>query len=119
MLEILPASWKEGRITLIHKLGKDPTQTHSYRPITLLNTNYKMLTKVLAERMEQVLTEYIHLEQTGFLRTSQMTNNIRRVINLINHVQLKEEPTGFYLIDAKKVFDRLEWELIKCLIKKS
>lgn len=46
-----------------------------------------------------------------------MTNNIRRVIDLIKRVQLEQDSTVLYLIDAEKAFDRLEWGFIKNLKK--
>lgn len=45
----LPESWREVKVIAIPKQGKDLALAQSYRPITLLNVNYKILTTVLAE----------------------------------------------------------------------
>lgn len=68
MVKKLPASWMVSRIILIPKLDKDLMQPLSYRTITLLNTVYKILAKILAVRLECVLINYIHPDQTGFLK---------------------------------------------------
>lgn len=45
----------ESPIVVIHKEGKDPLKTSSYRPISLLNTDIKILVKVLAARLNRVI----------------------------------------------------------------
>ncbi|KAF7647189.1 hypothetical protein LDENG_00176120, partial [Lucifuga dentata] len=47
----LPPSFNEACVSLIAKKGKDPTDCASYRPISLLNTDVKILAKVLAHRL--------------------------------------------------------------------
>ena len=63
----LGANWKKGIITLIFKKG-DPSSTGNYRPITLLNSDYKLLCKMLANRLNQVLTKIIPRHQIGFMK---------------------------------------------------
>ena len=55
----LSVSQKQGVITLIEKDGKDPLHIKNYRPITLLHVDYKILSKILATRMKEVLLEII------------------------------------------------------------
>lgn len=55
-----PPSWTESKIILIHKVGKDPMLPQSYHPISLLNTDYKVFTSVLATRLNKILCKYIH-----------------------------------------------------------
>lgn len=51
----LPASMMESTIVVIHKKGKDPLNPSSYRPISLLSTDIKMLAKVLAARLNKII----------------------------------------------------------------
>lgn len=46
-----PPSWTVAKIVLINKVGKDPTLPQSYQPISLLNTDYKIFTIVIATRL--------------------------------------------------------------------
>ena len=59
----LSTSQKQGIITLIEKEGKDAVYIQNYRPITLLNVDYKIISKVLASRIKNVLGEIIHHDQ--------------------------------------------------------
>lgn len=65
----LPETWTEVNIILLPKPGKDPRCLQSYRPISLLNSDYKILTT--ANRLNRVLTEYIHPDQVGFTKNRQ------------------------------------------------
>ena len=63
----LSSSQKQAVITLIQKEGKDPLNITNYRPISLLNVDYKILTKVLSARIKKVLNEIIKIDQVGYL----------------------------------------------------
>ena len=65
--EILPECLRVGVITLIEKKGKDRHDIANWRPITLLNVDYKLLTKTLGQRLKMVLPNLIHKDQNGFL----------------------------------------------------
>lgn len=64
----LPPSLYQASISLLLKKNKDPLECGSYRPISLLNCDYKILAKLLAIRMEGLLHQVIHSDQTGFVR---------------------------------------------------
>lgn len=57
----------------------------NYRPISLLNNVYKIYTKILAERLEKFLMEYIKEEQMGFLPGRQIRDNIRILVNIVEY----------------------------------
>lgn len=65
---ILPASLRQANISLILKKGKPPEQCASYRPMSLLNVNLKILSKILATRLEALLPVLINEDQTGFIK---------------------------------------------------
>ena len=65
--EELPHNWKETIITVIYKEGKDPTECSSYRPIALQNSDCKILTTILANRLKSVITTLVHPDQIGFI----------------------------------------------------
>ena len=61
----LSISQRRGIITLIPKPNKDTALLDNLRPISLLNTDYKILSKVIAKRLEKVLPKVINPDQTG------------------------------------------------------
>lgn len=63
----LPPSMREATIVLIPKPGKDPGYPESYRPISLLQVDIKILTKTLSIRLNQFILSLIHPDQAGFM----------------------------------------------------
>ena len=63
----LHLSTQRGIISLLEKQGKDGLELKSWRPLTLLNTDYKIISKVLATRLKVILEKIVHSDQTGFL----------------------------------------------------
>ena len=57
----------EASITLIPKPDKDPTKKENYRPVSLMNTNAKILNKILANWIQQYIKGIKHHDQVGFI----------------------------------------------------
>lgn len=62
-----PESFSNAIISVIYKKGKDPLNCASYRPISLLNVDYKLVTKMIAKRLETRIPLLINPDQTGFV----------------------------------------------------
>ena len=74
--EKFPDTLEQALITVLLKPGKDPLLCGSYRPISLLNTSYNILVKLIALRLDKVLPDLV--DQTGFVRNRSSPDNIRR-----------------------------------------
>ena len=85
----LPETLNESTITLIPKVDKDLEDPGSYRAIALLNTDQKILTKILSQRLSLVINKLIHHDQTGFIPKRYSTYNLRRLFN----IKIKRELT--------------------------
>ena len=68
--EYLTDQPRMGLITLIPKKNKDMLYLKNWRPLTMLNTGYKILAKVMADRLHHVLLDIISEEQNGFKKGS-------------------------------------------------
>lgn len=105
-------SGREAYIKLILKPGKDPTLASSYRPISLLNLNAKILSRVVANTLAKILPQLIHPVQAGFVRCRSATANIRKVMaTLDNAMRNPQEELAIITLDAEKAFDNvsLQW----------
>ena len=94
-------SQKQKVITLIEKKGKDRSLLENWRPISLVNVDAKIISKVLAIRIKNVLPSIIHHNQSGFVKDRFIGETV---------------PGLMIFIDFHKAFDSLEWNFIfSCL----
>ena len=95
-------------IVLLYKKGPRP-DIKNWRPISLLNTDYKLLSKVFAERIKKVLNEIIDPEQRGCVPGRYIGENIRLIDDILFHIE-NDSPEAIILqLDQEKAFDRVEW----------
>ena len=67
---------REAVITIIHKEDADVEEISNYRPIYLLNIDYKIFATILATRLKRVLVKVIHQDQAGFLPKRHIRSNM-------------------------------------------
>ena len=108
----LPQSLCLASITLLFKKDKDPLHCASYRPISVINADYKIIAKALALRLERVLPSIIHLDQTGFVQGRTSTDNLRRYFDILYHTNESNSENVILSVDAEKAFDRVEWKYL-------
>uniref|UniRef100_A0A670ZAD8 Reverse transcriptase domain-containing protein n=1 Tax=Pseudonaja textilis TaxID=8673 RepID=A0A670ZAD8_PSETE len=109
----MPDSWREALIALIPKEDVDARYINNYRPISLLNADYKLFTSIIANRVKQVLNLYIHEDQNGFLPFRQIKNNLRTVIDVLEYYEAHpEKQFTLMFLDAEKAFDNLHWHFL-------
>ena len=111
----LSISQKRGIISLIPKKNKDKCLLENLRPISLLNIDYKILTKTIAKRMEKVLPNVINPNQTGYIKGRFIGENVRLIHDIMYHTKLTDKPGIAIFLDFRKAFDTIEW----CYLKKA
>ena len=104
----LPLSWREGLITLIYK-GKDLPRPAlpSYRPITLLQCDYKLVSKAVSNRLQPALAQLVDPLQTAFVAGRWIGDNVLYHQALAHWLQHSGQPAAQLLLDIEKAYDRV------------
>ena len=103
----LPLSCRRAVITLFPKKG-DLQQLKNWRPVSLLCTDYKLLSKVLATRLGKVMAEVIHVDQSYCVPGRLITDNVMLIRDFLEVSGSLGVETGLISIDQEKAFDRVE-----------
>ena len=113
----LSISQKRGIISLIPKKDKDTSLLENLRPISLLNVDYKILTKVIAKRLEKLLPKIINPDQTGYVKGRYIGENVRLIQDIMFYTKRMNSPGIAIFLDFRKAFDSIEWEYLKAALK--
>ena len=114
----LSVEQRRGAITLIPKKGKDVRLLKNWRPISLLNTDYKILTKLLATRLQSVISRLIHPDQVGYIKKRYIGQNTRTIMDVIDFTNMTQTPGLIAFLDFQKAFDSIEWDFIDKALRK-
>ena len=106
--KITAQTWNQAIISLISKQTEKLNSLKYWRPISLLCTDYKILTKILANRLKQILPDIISQEQNCSIPQRTIFNNLFLIRDLIKYQ--KEKKQKFYLlqVDQEKAFDEID-----------
>ena len=113
----LSISQRQGIIRLIPKKDKDPSYLKNWRPLSLLNVDYKIATKTLALRLKKVLPQVINNAQTGYIEGRFIGQNIRQISDILSFTAEQNIEGLATFIDFEKAFDSLEWEFLSKAIE--
>lgn len=113
----LSITQKQGIITCLPKGNKPRHFLKNWRPISLLNTVYKIGSAVIANRFKKVLDKLIDSDQTGFISGRYIGENIRLIYDIMQYTEEQDIPGLLLLIDFEKAFDSISWEFLHCVLK--
>lgn len=103
----LPSDLLLSRTKLLFKKG-EAADIANYRPITLLNAIYKVLSRCILRRLERLLEDELSTCQTGFRRSYGTSDNIHSLRQLIEKTKEFRMPLFLCFVDIQKAFDRVQ-----------
>ncbi|VFQ98006.1 unnamed protein product [Cuscuta campestris] len=114
----LPKSYGSTFLSLIPKID-NPKSFGDYRPISLSTFMSKVNTRILADRIQQLLPKIISSEQTGFQTGMGVDEQILLVEEMVHKIDSKIRGGNVIIkLDMAKAFDNLEWDYIQGILKK-
>ena len=95
---------------------KEADNVANYRPITILNTDYKVFTKAIATHLTEIAPSIIHPDQAGFIRGRSIFDQIEQAATTIDYAKLKAINGAIVALDQEKAYDKIThpylWEVL-------
>jgi hypothetical protein len=104
-------NFNHGVVTLVPK-GVDADRIQKYRPICLLNVVYKIITKILTNRLIQVVCVVIRASQTAFLKGRYILEGVVTMHETLNEIHREKSSGVLFKIDFEKAFDKVKWSFL-------
>jgi hypothetical protein len=95
----------------------NPVKVRDFRPISLLNSSIKLLTKLLANRLQKVITRIIHKNQYGFIKERSIHDCIAWSFEYLYLCKKSKKEMVILKLDFEKAFDKIEHEVILRILK--
>lgn len=116
----IPEGWNDTTAVLIPKVSH-PVKPKDLRPISLCNVLYKMISKVISNRLKVILPDIISPNQSAFVPGRIISDNILLAYELTHFLQRKRSGSAGYAalkLDMSKAYDRVEWNFLRDMMIK-
>ena len=113
----LSVSQRQAIIKLIEKKGKDKRFIKNWRPISLLNIDYKIISKVFSNRLKNVIPSLISFEQTAYVQNRTISEGGRLISDIIEITDILEIDGFLVTMDIEKAFDSLDHSFLVSTLK--
>jgi hypothetical protein len=111
----LSGSLNSTYLTLILK-ENNPLSFGDYRPISLCNLCYKLITTLIANRLKPVLSRSLSSKQLGFLQGRQILDAIGTTQECLHSIKIKKSKALILKLDLKKAFDCIDWDFLRLIL---
>ena len=109
---VLSLSQRSGVISLSFKKG-DRLDIRNWRPISLLNVDYKLASRVIAGRLLKVIHLVVEKDQTCGVPGRFIGENVALLRDVAEYATLTNAPVAILSLDQEKAFDRVEWAFMR------
>ena len=107
----LCASQREALLRLIHKRD-EKRLVKNWRPISLLNSDYKLASKIITERLRRVMPSIVHSDQTCSVTGRYIFSNLHLIRDTLDMINKTDESGILVTLDQMKAFDRVDYEFL-------
>jgi hypothetical protein len=104
-------------LALIPKVNK-PSSFGDFRPIALCNLCYKLIAKIIANRIKPILSRTLSGEKLGFLKGRQILDAIGTAHECLHNIKLKKLKALILKLDLKKAYDCINWDFLRLTLFK-
>ena len=108
----LSLSQRRGVISLTFKKG-DRLDPRNWRPITLLNVDYKLASRVIAGRLLKVIHLVVNKDQTCGVPGRFIGENVALLRDVVDYASSSGAPIAILSLDQEKAFDRVDWPFMR------
>lgn len=112
----IPKGCNSSFITLIPKVD-NPLTFSDFRPISLIGIQYKIISKILANRLAMVIDSIVSPEQSAFVKGRQILDGPLLLNEVIDWYRIKKKSLLLFKIDFAKAFDSLSWDYLFDILK--
>ena len=111
----LSLSQRRGVISLLFKKG-DRLDARNWRPISLLNVDYKIASRVIAGRLLKVIHAVVHTDQTCGVPGRFIGENVAFLRDVVAFATETNSPVAVLSLDQEKAFDRVDWPFMRSVL---
>ncbi|GJS66564.1 putative RNA-directed DNA polymerase, eukaryota, reverse transcriptase zinc-binding domain protein [Tanacetum coccineum] len=105
---MMPQGANSSFFTLILKVG-NPIHIKDFRPISLTSIHYKIIAKILANRLSKVIDKIVSKEQSAFIAGRQILDGPLILSEVINWFKKIKKKMVIFKVDFEKAFDSVSW----------
>ena len=106
-MTLLPKEMKLSYMTLLPKDSNNRTEVGKYRPVSLLNADYKIISKILTLWLQPVMHKLVHEDQQCAVKGRKIQNHLHNLREIITYCNVKGIPARILSLDQEKAFDRV------------
>ena len=115
--KVIPRGCNPSFIALIPKV-QDPKFTSDFRPISLIGAQYKILAKLLANRLATVIGTVVSVEQSAFIKGRQILDGPTMLSEIMAHYKATSRKLMVFKVDFEKAYDSLSWDYLYEIMRK-
>lgn len=116
----LDSRLNQTNLCLVPKTDR-PVSKAEFRPISLCNVGYKIISKILSTRLKRILPKIISETQSAFVANRQITDNILIVQEMFHALRTNQSCKNKFVAiktDMSKAYDRVEWSFMEAFLLK-